>query len=201
MTDEPPAEWLAELGDRKLAQGEPGVAVHYFSRALQKRPEDPALNLKLAEAYCLLGESGEKTYYALAMEPLRRILRSDPHNEAVNEKLLALAFKTGTLDALTREYGEKAKTGTDAEFYAGYVKRACAMLLLATDLKPAAPGYAPNNLIKFFFDCFILPGGTLTIILSNLSAKYRPFFILGITMFLFYCAYRGIIFMLTRRGR
>ncbi|PIU18297.1 MAG: hypothetical protein COT18_10810 [Elusimicrobia bacterium CG08_land_8_20_14_0_20_59_10] len=95
MTGEPPAEWLIELGDKQLAQGDPDRAIHYFNRALKKRPEDPAINLRLAEAYGLKGDSGAKMYYALAMEPLRRILRSDPRSEAANDKLLVLALQDG----------------------------------------------------------------------------------------------------------
>ncbi|HBA59983.1 MAG TPA: hypothetical protein DCZ92_04020 [Elusimicrobia bacterium] len=199
MSEEHPLERLVELGDAKLAQGEFDRAIHYYNLALKQKLDAPAINLKLAEAYRLKAEKGGKVYYTLGMEPLRRILRSDPRNEAAHDKLMVLSFKAGTLDELTREYGEKAKTGPGGEFYTAFIKRAEALLLMESDVPPQLPGYTPNGLIKYFFDLFILPGGAITIAASNFGPRARPFFILGLTMFLFYCAYRGILYMMMKK--
>ncbi|OGS11079.1 MAG: hypothetical protein A2234_03020 [Elusimicrobia bacterium RIFOXYA2_FULL_58_8] len=199
MEEEIPLAKFIELGDRYLEQGDADRGIHYYNRALKTDLENPAVNLKLAEAYRLKAEQGGVIYYTLAMEPLRRVLKADPRNEAAHEKLMVLAFKAGTLDTLTREYAEKAKADTTDAFYAKYLKRAYALSLMESESKVRLAGYTPAPYIKFFFDLVILPGGAMTIAISNMGLKFKPFFILGVTMFLFYCAYRGILYMMMRR--
>lgn len=199
MNEEVPLEKFLELGDRYLGRGEPDRAIHYYVKALKKDPEAPGINLKLAEAYRLRAETGGKVYYTLAAEHLRRVLKADPLSEAAHDKLLLLAFKTGELDELTREYGEKAKAGPDAEFYAKYLKRACTMSVIGSEPKKPAFEYTPAPFMKSFFDFMILPGATLTIVISQFKPELQPFFALGVTMFLFYCAYRAILHMMMRQ--
>jgi len=202
MEEEVPLEKFLELGDRHIERGELDRGIYYYNKALKKDLAAPGINLKLAEAYRLKAETDEKngkTYYTLAVEPLRRVLKADPLNEAAHDKLLLLAFKTGDLDALTQEYGEKAKAGPDAEFYAKYLKHACAMSVMGSEPKKPAFEYTPAPFMKSFFDFVILPGATMTIIISQFKPDFKPFFALGVTMFLFYCAYRGILYMLMRQ--
>ena len=199
MEDEVPLEKFLELGDRYIERGELDRGILYYNRALKKNLAAPEVNFKLAEAYRLKAEKDGQVFYTLAMEPLRRILKSDPRNETAHEKLMVLAFKAGTLDALAREYGDRAKADPADLFYAKYLRRAYAMAVLESESKIQLPGYTPAPYIKFFFDLIILPGGTMTIVISNLGVEFKPFFILGLTMFLFYCAYRGILYMMMRK--
>ena len=199
MREEIPLEKFLELGDRHVGRGELDRGIHYYNKALKKNLGMPEVNFKLAEAYRLKAEKGGKVYYTLGMEPLRRILEADPRNEAAHEKLMVLAFKAGTLDTLTRQYGEKAKADPDAAFYAKYLKRAYALSLMNCEVRTRWSGYKPAPFIKYFFDLLILPGGSVTIAISNFGVKFKPFFILGLTMFLFYCAYRGILYMMMRK--
>jgi len=199
MKEEIPLEKLLELGDRHIERGELDHGIHYYNKALKKNLEAPETNFKLAEAYSLKAEKDGKVYYTLAVEQLRRALKTDPLNEAAHDKLLVLALKTDALDALAREYGQKAKTGPNADFYAKYLKRACAMAVMGSEPNKQLFEYKPAPFMKYFFDFMILPGATLTIVLSNLKPQFKPFFALGLTMFLFYCAYRGVLYMMMRR--
>ena len=199
MEEEVPLEKLLELGDRHVADKDLDRGIHYYNRALKKDLDAPEINLKLAEAYRLKAEKDGGTYYTLAAETLRRVLKTDPTNEAAHDKLLLLAFKTGDLDALTQEYGEKAKAGPDAEFYAKYLKRACALSVMGSEPKKPLFEYTPAPFMKSFFDFLILPGSNLAIVVSQFKPEFKPFFALGVTMFLFYCAYRVILFLMMRR--
>ena len=196
---DPSPEKYLELGDRHAERGELDLAIRYYNLALKKDIDDAAANLRLAEAYQLKAQTGGEVFYTLAMQPLRRVLKTDPLNEAANDKLMLLAFKTRTLDALTREYSEKARAEPASPLYAKYLKYAYAMSLLDSESKIRSLEYTPAIYIKFFFDLFILPVGAMTILISNLGVKFKPFFVLGLTMFLFYCLYRTTLYMLMHR--
>ena len=199
MEAEPSFEKFLELGDRHIGRGELERGIHYYHKALKKNLQDPAANLKLAEAYRLKAEAGKKIYYTLGMEPLRRILRMDPRNEAAHEKLLIMAFKSETLDTLVQEYGEKLKIDPADGFYAKQLQHARAMAMLDAEVNIRLPEYTPSPFIKYFFDFMVLPCGAITLVISNFGPKFKPFFVLGLAMFLFYCVYRGILYMLLRK--
>ena len=113
--------------------------------------------------------------------------------------LQLLAIKTGSLDALTREYSEKAKSGPDTAFFAAQLKRSAAMSLMGSEVLSQGFEYKPIPYVKSFFDLIVLPGAVATIAVGNLGLKFKPFLLLGATLFLFYCVYRGILYLLLRR--
>lgn len=199
MEDGTTFEELLALGDREIAAGEPDPAIHYYNQALKRNAADPRLNFSLSEAYRLKAGSDGAVFYTLAMEPLRRILKADPLNETAHEKLMLLAFKAGALGDLAREYRERAKAGAAEELYAKYLKRAHTLSLLDNDVRLQVPEYRPVGYIKAFFDFVILPAGLMGMGFSGLGNKFKPLFIMGITFFLFYCAYRAILYLLMRR--
>lgn len=199
MEDGTTLEELLALGDREIASGETDLALHYYNQALKKNTADPRLNFRLTEAYRLKAGSGGAVFYTLAMEPLRRILKADPINETAHEKLLLLAFKAGALGDLAREYRARAKAGTAEELYAKYLKRAQVLSLLDNDVRIRVPEYRPVGFIKAFFDFIILPAGIMGMVFSSFGNEFKPLFIMGITFFLFYCAYRAILCLMMRR--
>lgn len=192
-------EKFLELGNRNIDRGDLDRGIHYYNLALKKDLSDARVNLKLAEACLLKAETGGKAYLAVAGEALRRLLKADPRNEAAHEKRMVLALKTGTLGDLAKEYGEKARAAPGDELYAKYLKRAYTLSVLEKEPNIRLPEYAPFLSIKMFFDFLVLPAGVIGILMNNLGRKFKPFFLLGLTLFLFYCVYRAVLYMLLRR--
>ena len=199
MDDRPKQEAWLELGDKEMALGELDSAIHYYNQALKQDLEDPRINFKLAEVYDRKSESAGKAYCVLAMNALRRGLKTDPRNEAAHGKLMALALKTGTLDALAREYRDKLSAAPDDAFYAGQLKRTYIFSMLDNNTGVRPAGYKPAAFIKYFFDLLILPAGVIGIMLNNFGPRFKPAFALGISFFFFYCLYRITILILARR--
>lgn len=193
-----PEHWL-ESGDKEMALGELDEAIHCYNQALKQNLEDPRINFKLAEAYDRKSEKADKAYRVLAMNALRRGLKTDPRNEAAHGKLMALALKTGTLDALAREYRDKLAADPDDGFYAGQLKRTYLFSMLDNSAGVRPAGYKPAAFIKYFFDLLILPAGVIGIMLNNFGPRFKPAFALGISFFFFYCFYRVTILILARR--
>ncbi|MDD2804901.1 MAG: hypothetical protein PHV33_05045 [Elusimicrobiales bacterium] len=199
MEDDVTPERRVELGDLHLGRGELDLAVRCYNLALKKNLAHPAANRRLAQAYRLKAEREGAVFYLLAVEPLRRALAADPLDESLHELLQLLALKTGSIASLTREYSKKAKSGPDKDFNAAQLKRAAAMSVVGSEVLKQGFEYKPIPYVKSFFDFIVLPGAAVTIAVGNLSLKFKPFLLLGATLFLFYCAYRGILYLLLRR--
>lgn len=194
-----PARYI-ELGARHAANGEPDLAIHFYNLALRSDCLDIRANLRLAEA-CEIKAEGRrrKRFLSLGVEALRRALRREPLNKAAHDKLLVLSYKAGKLDELAHFYGGKIREGADAEFYEACLKQAEAMSLLGSEVRRELYRYTPSPFVRIFFEKFLLPGATLTILASHIGPKTRPFFGLGTTMFSFYCFYRAGLYLATRK--
>jgi len=200
MEEDVTPERRVELGDQHLERGELDLAVRCYNLALKKDLANPAANRGLAKAYRLKAEDGGAVFYRLAVEPLRRALAADPLDESLHELLRLLAMKTGSIDSLTREYAKKANSCPEKrDFYAVQLKRAAAMSVMGSEVISQGFEYKPIPYVKSFFDFIVLPGAVITIAVGNLSLKFKPFLLLGATLFLFYCVYRGILYLLLRR--
>lgn len=198
MEGEIPAGKSQELGDRHLERGELDLALRFYGLALKQAPEEPYVNRRISEIYRKKAEAGDALYYRLALPPLRRALKADPLNEELHALLRFLSLKTGSLDALTREYGVKSRSGPEKGFYGLQLRRTAALALLGSEQKKPCFVYSPAPYIKYFFDFVILPVSAMGISAGHTAAKFKPFLGLGLALLLFYCAYRAILYLLLR---
>jgi tetratricopeptide (TPR) repeat protein len=193
-----PAGKSLELGDRHLERGELDLALRFYTLALKQDPAEPYANRRIVEIYREKAGAGDALYYKLALPPLRRALKADPLNEELHALLRFLSMKAGSLDALTREYGQKSRSGPEKAFYELQLRRTAALALLGSEPKRQAFVYSPAPYIKYFFDFVVLPVSVIGVAAGHIVPKLKPFFGLGLVLFMFYCAYRAILYLLLR---
>ena len=197
--EEIPVDRLMQLGSRHLADADPDGAIHFYNLALRKEPSVPGVYLGLGRAFSLKALKGEKVFYVLALDALRKAAAADPSSESVQALLIAAAGKADKLGDLAVEYREKLKSDPGNESLKKRLKYIYVISLLDREVKVPSVGYRPALFIKVCFDCILLPFSTSIIVAANVYPKARPSLMIGVSFFFCYAAYRGLLIYLSRK--